>query len=367
MTKPLLKIAIDPGFGDIKVAAVVADSIQTITLPSLVGVGDTNMGLLQSGLSRQKKQTPHQITFSGGQALLVGQFVDLYTRPSMRLDSERLGDSVEQRALVLTALGLMAYQIAQIDPACSLDGTIHLAVIVALPVHVLQGPEAQQVQHALESWMLGEHIFDLDGQPFHLNIHALMTRPQPLGAFLEWGLTPAGQWGRPTTDFRASTAILDQGFNTADLLLVSGGQIIKRFTGGDTLGMRRASEVMQELLHKAGRRVSLYEADRYIRQSCNGQKVELVISGQSMDLKPLARQALDSAAGTLKQFLSQVWEDGKTFDYILLTGGGILALGERIRSTYPNAIELADPVTANARGLARYAQRPGLFKLNRVA
>ena len=38
-------------------------------------------------------------------------------------------------------------------------------------------------------------------------------------------------------------------------------------------------------------------ADDLIRQSCNGHKVEMVIRGEGVDLKPLARQALDVAAG----------------------------------------------------------------------
>ena len=81
-----------------------------------------------------------------------------------------------------------------------------------------------------------------------------------------------------------------------------------------------------------------------------------------MDLKPLVRQALDVATGEVRAYLSQTWEDGKVFDYILLTGGGILAIGDRLRAIFPNAIELPDPVTANPRGLAKFAQRFGVLE-----
>ena len=124
-------------------------------------------------------------------------------------------------------------------------------------------------------------------------------------------------------------------------------------------------------MQKAGRRVSLHEADTYVRQVCNGQRAELVVKGERMDLKPLVRQALDVATGEVRAYLSQTWEDGKVFDYILLTGGGILAIGDRLRAIFPNAIELPDPVTANARGLAKFAQRFGVLepvsKPNQVA
>ena len=78
---------------------------------------------------------------------------------------------------------------------------------------------------------------------------------------------------------------------------------------------------------------------------------------------------LDVAAGELRAFLSQTWEDGKQFDYILLTGGGVLALGKRLRSAFPQVIELPEPVTANARGLAEFAQRKGVLDIvnNQVA
>jgi hypothetical protein len=116
------------------------------------------------------------------------------------------------------------------------------------------------------------------------------------------------------------------------------------------------------VLHKAGRRVSLHEADAFVRRVCCGQRAELIVKGERIDLKPLARQALDVATGEVRAYLSQTWEDGKVFDYILLTGGGILAIGDRLRAIFPNAIELPDPVTANARGLAKFAQRFGVLE-----
>lgn len=352
----VLKIAIDPGFGSFKVAVVVNGKILNISLPSLVGVGQTDLGMLQTGITRQKKLLPHQITLNG-QTLLTGQHVDLYARPSQRLDTERLGDSPEQRALTLTALGLIIQQVTM-GGTMTIENPIDISLIVALPVHVLQGSDAKSVVQTLENWLVGEHTFTLDGQPFHLLVHNLRAMAQPLGSFFEWGMNSNGQWGRSQADLKASVAILDEGFNTLDLFHLSGGQIVRRFTGGETLGMRRAAKAMQDLLlQKAERRVSLHEADEYVRHASNGHRAELLVKGEALDLKPLARQALDVVVSEVKAYLSQTWEDGKVFDYILLTGGGVLALGERLRSAFPNAVQLADPVTANARGLARFAQR----------
>ena len=289
---------------------------------------------------------------------LVGQHVNLYARPIERLGFDRLTFSPELRALLYTTLGRL---LLRLDVKVESEPLIELALIVALPVQVLQSPDAKAVVQALETWLIGDHHFILNGQAFHLHIQALKAMAQPLGSFFDWGLNSNGQWGRSPADLKASVAVLDQAFNTLDLFHLAGGQIVRRYTGGETLGQRRAAKVMQDLLHKAGRRFSLHEADEYVRLTCNGHRAELLVKGAALDLKLLARQALDIAAGEMRAYLSQTWEDGKAFDYILLTGGGILALGERLRSAYPNAIELPEPVTANARGLAKFVQRAGVL------
>ena len=359
---PFIKGAMDVGFHGFKFSFVLNGQVHTVVVEATVGVGDTDLGLLQTGLTRQKKQLPYQVSIEN-QRYLTGPFVNQYARPIERLDFDRLSFAPELRALVYTTLGLAVQQAAKTLQISPDENGVEMGLIAALPVQVLQGPEAKGVVQSLESWLLGAHSFTLDEQPFKVQVQSLKAMAQPLGSFFEWGLNTAGQWARSPADLKASVAVLDQGFNTLDLFHLSGGQIVRRYTGGETRGQRRAAKAMQDLLlQRTGRRVSLYEADDYIRQCCNGHRVELIVQGEPFDLKPLARQALDVAAGEVRTYLSQVWEDGKAFDYILLTGGGVLALGERIRSAYPNGILLTDPVTANARGLAKFAQRSGVME-----
>jgi len=359
---PNLKVALDAGFHSFKGAFVLEGKVHTVALPAVVGLGETDLGLLQPGLTRQKRQLPFLVVVDE-QRYLVGPFVNQYTRPTERLDFDRLSQAPELRALTYTILGQIVQKAAHVLGLPMAGNPIEINLIAALPVQVLQGPEARAVVGALESWLLGEHHFELEGLPFHVYVPALKAMAQPLGSFFEWGLGLNGQWERSPFDLKASVAVLDQGFNTLDLFHLSGGQIVRRYTGGETLGQRRAAKIMQDLvLQKAGRRASLHEADTYVRQVCNGQRAELIVKGERVDLKPLARQALDAATGEVRAYLSQTWEDGKVFDYVLLTGGGSLAIGDRLRAIFPNAIELPDPVTANARGLAKFAQRFGVFE-----
>ena len=367
-TKPFYRIAIDPGFHGIKVAAVSSGKLFTYALPALVGVGETNLGLLQTGITRQKRNLPFVLTMDG-QSYLVGPYVAQYARPIERLDFNRLTYSQELQALIYTATQNLLHSLnGNIDQQ---PDTIHeVGLILALPVQVLQSTEAKEVIQSIESWLVREHHFILDEKPCHLRISSIKAMAQPMGSLFEWGLNLEGQWSRSPNDLKASIGVLDQGFNTIDLIHIHQGQIVKRFTGGETLGQRRAAKLMQDLIEqRTGRTVALYEADEYLRQSVNGHAVEMVVRGEVYDLKTLVRQALDVAAGELRAFLSQTWEDGKQFDYILLTGGGVLALGKRLRSAFPQVIELPEPVTANARGLAKFAQRKGVLDIvnNQVA
>ena len=364
-SQPFYRVALDPGFHSIKAATVFDGQLHTATLPALVGVGETNLGMLQTGITRQKRNLPYTLVMDG-QPYLVGPHVARFARPIERLDFNRLTYSRELQALIYTTLhnlvnGLSSDQLNAQE--------IDLGLILALPVQVLQSAEARETIQSIENWLTGEHSFTLDNHPCRLRVHSIRAMAQPMGSLFEWGLNLEGQWGRSPKDLKASIGILDQGFNTIDLIHIQQGQIVRRFTNGDTLGQRRAAKLMQDLIEqRAGRKVTLHEADDFLRRYAGGQSAELFIRGEEINLKEQAAQALEIAMGELQAFLTQVWEDGRQFDYILLTGGGSLALGSHLRNLFPNSIELMEPVTANARGLARFAQRKGILgPVNSVA
>ena len=60
---PFFRIALDVGFHSFKVSAVYAGKLYTFTMPSVVGVGETSLGLLQTGITRQKRNLPFLVTF----------------------------------------------------------------------------------------------------------------------------------------------------------------------------------------------------------------------------------------------------------------------------------------------------------------
>lgn len=353
---PIRNIALDPGFGAIKVAEVDNGQFHVVQVPSVVGVGSVDVGLLDlAGVTgrRRRPDQPHRVAFEGAE-FLVGPHVGDYARPVERLDFQRLSDGAELRALTYCAL----HEIVN-------GGEVDLNLVTGLPVEVLQSTDARETVRRLEGWLVGPHRFSVDGQDAQLRIHAVRPMAQPVGAFFEWGLGFDGQWARDRADFMTPVAVLDCGFSTLDLFSVEGGRINVRYTGGDTVGMRRAATALVESVRRQYQRpLSLHEADELLRQYVAGagrRVVDMPLAGGQVDVRGLIHAALDATAGEVTAFVDRVWGNARQFSHLLLTGGGCLALGERLLKQMPHSVLLDDPVTANARGLARLAQRPGLF------
>jgi hypothetical protein len=75
----------------------------------------------------------------------------------------------------------------------------------------------------------------------------------------------------------------------ADLFAVDGGEVVARFTGGDTAGMRRAAElIINTVRGKYGVELSLHEADTLLIQ----KRPRLYTSDGEVSLLPLVKQAL---------------------------------------------------------------------------
>jgi hypothetical protein len=354
---PNRKIALDPGFGGFKAAEVQGDEIRIVNLPSVVGAGDTDLGMLSlAGVTGRKRRRnlPKRVTFEGVDRL-VGPNVADYARPVERLDFERLSNGPELRALAYAAL----FGIVDDDQA-------DINLVIGLPIEVLQGPGAKDTVKSLRGWLLGQHNFAVNDQPVALNIHRIRPVAQPVGSFFDWGLDHSGQWTRSTDDFKLPVGILDLGFNTLDLFSVQEGEISVRYTGGDTLGMRRAATYLKDNVQRQHQRsLSLHQADELLREYIKGRgrkQVKLPVAGGTADMRAQVRSALDYTAGEVTAFVEQVWGNGRQFSNLLLTGGGSLALKDQLQRQIPHAIFSGDdPVTANARGLAKLAQRRGLF------
>jgi len=347
------KLGWDPGFGGNKIAEVVDGEVRAFVMPSVVGVGDTDAGALNlAGVARQRRrETPYRVHFDGIE-YLAGPNVDLYARPITRMDFNRFTESPELRALLYATL----WQ--------ALDGGRHqVALAIGLPVEILQDKaQAREVEREMARWLVGDHRFDLDGEPARIEIAAIRAKiAQPVATWFDWGLDETGQWIRGAEALKAPCLIIDEGFNTLDLLAVEAGRISTRYTGGDTLGMRRAAEMAAtNCVRRYGVELSLHEADALVQDVVNGRRVGTYVEGRETDVTPEVRQALNSLAADVVRFVERQVGKGRRFR-ILLTGGGALALAPRLLQNWDHAELMPAPILANARGLAKLAQRPGFL------
>ncbi len=337
-------MGVDPGFGNFKVACAGSEG-RLAMVPSVVGVGETDLGLLSLGnLGHRRRQLlPDRVTF-GSVTYLVGEGVARFARPVQRMDLLRLSDGPELRALFYTAMHQLLGA-----------GEHRAALMVGLPVEVMADRErAVATLRALRGWLVGRHEFAVGGDSTELDVTEVQAMAQPAGAFFAWGLNDEGRWTRSKADLKAPVAVCDVGFNTLDLFAVQGGEVVARFTGGDTAGMRRAAELLINAVraeHKV--ELSLPEADALLRE----KRPRLYTAVGEVNLRPQVTQALDTAAAGIITFVEQRWGNGRQFAHLLFTGGGAAVLRDALLRQYPHGVVLPDPVGANAVGLARYAVR----------
>jgi len=337
----------DPGFGNGKgvIIGPSGSNVNVAVVPSVVGVGETDLGMLSVGNlgRRSRRNVPDRVSFDGV-TYLVGKGVSRYARPVQRMDFLRLTDGPELRALFYD----VTFRLLG-------EGVHKIAFMVGLPVEIMADREhAKGVLRAMRGWMVGEHSFVVNDEEVSLEVADVRAMAQPAGAFFAWGLDDRGKWIRDRSDLRAPVAICDIGFNTLDLFVVEGGEVIGRFTGGDTAGMRRAAEqLITRVQGQCGVELSLHEADALARQ----KRPRLYTADGEADLRSLVNQALDSAAAGIVTFVERRWGNARQFAHVLFTGGGADILHDTLARQYPHGVVLPNTVTANAVGLARYAVR----------
>jgi len=348
-----INIGLDPGFGGVKAAYIGREGAQVATVPSVVGVGETDMGLLSLGAlgRRRRSRQPDQISFDNI-TYLVGEGVARYARPVERMDFLRLRDGPELRALFYDAFfGLLG-------EACREQkrrGQYRVNVMIGLPVEVMADRvQARATLRALRGWMATRHKYMVNGHEVTLDVENVKVMAQPAGTFFAWGLNDQGKWVRDRSALRAPVAICDIGFHTLDLFAVEGGEVVARFTGGDTVGMRRTAELIINTVRTGhGVNLSLHEADALARQ----RRPRLHTAGGEVGLRAQVDQALDTTAAAVVTFVERQWGNGRQFAHLLFTGGGAEALKATLLRQYPHGVVLPNAVTANALGLARYAAR----------
>jgi hypothetical protein len=315
--------------------------LKTVAVPSVVGIGALRSVEFGLGIAAQGRDAgrplPHVIKMDDV-SYLVGAGVENFAQPIERMDLARFADSPELRALLFVALAKLGAQRKR------------LALNVGLPVEVVMDkPLLADVARGMDRWLTGHHFFSMDGNPVELDVATVRAKySQPAGALFDYVYGDdlqvrnrlKGNW----------VLVIDEGFNTLDV--VATGDQQQKVSGGARRGMRHACET---LIESVARRYHVYdlglaEADQLVRAVVEGKRATVQVRGKPTDVTAEARQALDALAAEVVRFVESRIGVGGRFD-ILLTGGGALALQERLTRRWPHARMAGDdPVMSNARG-----------------
>ena len=347
----------DIGNGTDKCAVVLPDgTMRTSVIPNVVGVGEMDLGALDlGGMQRRRRRglpEPYAVTYDGIANVLTGPRVRAYCKePIRRTGDPHFSDTMETRCVTYASSHDL------------LGPGIHQGYLVlGVPVDKLKTGVVKKFKREVKRWLVGEHKFSVNGEESVVTINGIQFAAQPVGAFMEWGMSHQGQWARSEAEFLQDTGVVDVGYQTIDLFVVSEGQVSPMYTSGNDLGIGRAVDRLVETvegMHSIS--MSAVEADELIIRYLAGRgrkKIEIVAQGQDVDITPIVKTALDAHGGAIVDFIGRAWRNIRLKN-ILLTGGGCLAFGDRLMELYPYATLLEDPITANARGLAKLAQRIG--------
>ncbi len=329
-------VGVDIGYGYTK---AVSGGCQ-VTFPSVIGKAERiryeadlpSAGGAQHGIAL--------ITEEGDR--FVGDLALLQSRVQWALlDRSRVEDA-SSRLLFLAALS----ELVGGEDASDQDQTFY--VVTGLPVQWYADRDKVVGQ------LKGRHVVRrVNGRQAvqRFAVSDVLVVPQPFGSLFSAILDPDGQIVDETLA-RGRLGIIDIGTYTTDYVLVDALRYIEKGSGSLPTAMARAYQLIgRSILDTLGLDLSLHQVDRAVRQGY------VTIFGEERDVTWLARPALDAVAEEILAQAATLWGDGRDLKAVLVTGGGALSLGERVRQRYPHARILDGAALANVRGFERYGRR----------
>jgi hypothetical protein len=322
-------IVIDPGRRFVKTAWIDEETTRIATIPSVAGIGDTDIGQLSLGQPTEGPPAPRPYEVTGdGLPRVVGEGTRRYAHTTEGLYLLWSHDGPLVEALFYGAL----YRLLG-------HGEHHIKLHVAMPLSTVDDGGA------FEDWMRGQHVVNIDSDQVVFNVIDIETYSDALGAFYAWGLDDDGDWRDPST-LREDVAVLDVGYSALRLSVLQGGDLVHQRL--ENFGTGFFADFMKIwLLNRRDYSLEIFEADKLLYaerpqiHTANGPEGLL-------DMVSRARHALETEVEALL--------DWKTFEHVILTGGGALLLSARdpITDRHRQAHVLDEPITAIVRGLASY-------------
>ncbi|HRJ59044.1 MAG TPA: ParM/StbA family protein [Anaerolineales bacterium] len=308
-------LAVDPGFGDIKLQV----NQRVIKITSAIARA-RSVGMAGIGMKSASQASTIQY---GRETYVIGDGAWHHGDLLTNRDYSALS-SPERKALVFGAL----------TQALNAKEYVFDTMVIGLPVPLLMDEvQGQAIMGGLKSYK-GTHEFSTEKGNYTITINRLKALAQPVGAYADWLLDEELRVRKNGRN--AEAAVLDIGMNTLDLYVIQDGKVLPRFIGGDKVGVRRLLQLLSANGHEPE------ELDAMIRTG---------------KLRP-SRDQLESWLSEILASIERTWPNLRRFTTVIPAGGGSILLGDLLRmALISKGAAVAwpeDPSTANVRGLWKW-------------
>jgi len=315
-------IGLDIGYGWTKVTA----GRELVSFPSIIGPAVTiryHNDLIRNGRG-------HALALDGSE-WFTGDLAALQSPFTISPRARERADTV-LRVLALDALE-------------RLGARNEVRMVTGLPVSWYED------RGQLSDCLIGEHVYQIDGEPHRLIVSDVAVVPQPFGSFFRVVLNTEGMLINNELA-QGRVGIVDIGTHTTDLVLVDELRYIEPGSGSVDVAMARALELIGRAIEDVhALALEIHQVDTALR------KGYVTVCGERKDIGDLARPHLAAVAQKVLDKTTTLWGDGRDLSAVIVTGGGAYAMGEHVKARYPHAVILPNPERGNVEGFYRYGLR----------
>jgi len=321
-----MNIGLDVGYSATKAIA----GNRRVTFPSVVGTPDKARFSLNG--------TADNIILTEPAHVLIGAGAVLQSRHLKRREDRGWTESDEWYQLTMAAWSELT------------TASVDMVVVTGLPVAFYNDKDKVRAS------LIGSHTTTREGRNRQtFNVTDVRVVPQPFGALLAAVLTNTGQIppGHPLAT--GNVGVVDVGGKTTNLLSVDQLTEIGRETSSVSVGAWGVVRAVRAYLADAC--PDLEVRDHQLMQAIASRSIKYF--GESVNLGDVVDAALEPMAEQVIAEATQLWNGAAGLDAILVTGGGALLMGDKIKKHFQHARVVEQPVWANALGFWRFAQRIG--------
>jgi len=321
-----MNVGLDIGYSAVKAAT----DGRKIIFPSVTGNPE--------GSPMDLRENDRAISFVQPSNTLVGDEAIVHSRFIQRREDRSWIESDEYYMLFLAAL-------------TELEAGLWTSVriVTGLPVAFYSD------RNKLRDRLMGEHKAQRKGKAVQtFVVSECRVIPQPFGTLLAAALDDFAIIGG--TDFAKSmVGIIDIGGKSTNIFTVDRMTEISRQTASVNLGGWDIIRVLKTQILERFPELDL--RDHQVMDAVTHRKLKYF--GETISLSTAIDEIVAPMADQVIAQVTQLWDRGANLDTILMTGGGALLLGDRLKQVFRNARVVPDPVFANSLGFWKLSQRSG--------